>query len=165
MENMSLEDLNRGFDEVTTEDLSLVEMDQLVTKFAMARNEYEIRKKELSTFFAEEVEATALRLQSALEKAGKKSYKVDGLGTISLVHKQTVTTPKTVEEKRQLFNYILDSYGQDVLDSMVSINHNTLNSFYNAEAERAEDKAMFHLPGLGSPVVRTETRFTKQRSK
>jgi hypothetical protein len=144
---------------------ALNDVKTLVQEYVKAKEEYARRKESLSSFYAEEVERRQSLLIKSLEAAGLKSFKVDGLGTFGVVYKQTITTPKTIEEKRELFGYILDKYGQDFLDSIVSINHNSLNSFYNQEAEKSQDPALFHIPGLEAPSVKVEARFTKQRSK
>lgn len=63
---------------------------------------------------------------------------------------KSVTTPKNPEDKEQLFNYLK---GQDLFDSMVSINSATLNKLYKDLAEAAAKKGNldFRLPGIAEP--------------
>ncbi len=132
--------------------VSLEQMDLLVKWYLDKREAYEEAKK-ISTEKYHEYEAAEGKIIAALKAAGKKSYKVDGVGIFSLTFKEVVTTPKTAEEKQLVFSWIKDKYGEEVLTNMVSINHATLNSFYNQEAEKAEDRSLFEIPGLAAPTV------------
>lgn len=145
----------------TDEALSLDQMDALIKQMRDKREEYEEQKK-LATDKYKEYQELEHKVILALENSGKKSYKVDGLGTFSLVYKQVITTPKTVEDKRKFFDYVKEKYGDDYLDSLRSVNHQTLNSFYNEEAKNAEDPSMFGIPGLDQPTIKTEARFRKE---
>jgi hypothetical protein len=100
---------------------------------------------------------------NTLKALGKKSYKVDAIGNISLVTKNVVTVPKDVDSKRALFGWIKDTYGVDVLDDMVSINHQKLNGFYNQEAEKRQDDPMFHIPGLEAPTPAESISFRRAK--
>lgn len=144
-----------------SEAVSLEAMDSMIEEFTKLRDEYDAKKEEASKAW-ELVEKCQSKIMQALEKAGKKSYKVDGLGTFSVVQKQSVTTPKTLEEKSALYEYIRKKYGEETLFSKLNYHAASLNSFYNEEFEASGDP-MFHLPGVGQPVVRAEPRFTKAR--
>jgi hypothetical protein len=98
-----------------------------------------------------------------LKAAGKKSYPVDGLGTFTIIHKNSVCVPATLEAKRELFKWIEDTHGKDYLDSMVGIHSGKLNSFYNEEFDKSEDKSLFSIPGLEAPTLKEEARFTKKK--
>lgn len=146
------------WDEQAVQLLNLEDMDNLIKEMREARIKYEDKKKESTELYKEYQELETKAMQ-ALEAAGKKSYKVDGLGNFSIVVKQVVTTPKTIEEKRELFRWIQDKHGKDYLTSMVSINHQKLNSFYNESFKESSDKASFKIDGLEEPTARKETRF------
>lgn len=141
-------------------DVNLREMDALVKDMRARREAYDEAKKHASELYKEFAEVEGKVLQ-ALKAAGKKSYKAEGVGTFSIVNKQVVTVPKNLEDKRKVFEWITDKYGDDVLDSMRSINHMTLNSFYNEEVKKADDPSMFDIPGLEAPTIKEETRFRK----
>jgi HEPN domain-containing protein len=144
------------------EEVSLEAMDKMVANFKAARDEYDEKKKIASAAY-KEVETIQASIVAALSKAGKKSYKVDGLGTFSIVNKQTVKIPNELEDKRKLFEYIRKTYGDETADSMLSIHSGTLNSFYNQEIEKHIDDPAFHFPGIEAPTVRQEARFTKAK--
>ena len=138
--------------------LDLAEMDELVTAYKTARMAYN-EAKEASNIKHREYKEEEAKCIKALEAAGKKSYKVDGVGNFSVISKQTVTVPKTIEDKDKLFLWIEENYDNDFLTSMLSIHHGKLNSFYNEAYAECEDKALFELPGLEPPTFNTEARF------
>lgn len=64
--------------------------------------------------------------------------------------KTSVTTPKTMEDKQLLFQFLRE---RGVFDELVSVNSQTLNSFYKDCAEQAlkEGVLEFIMPGVGRP--------------
>lgn len=66
--------------------------------------------------------------------------------------KTSVTTPKTVEQKRELFKFLQDS---GMFDEMVSVNSQTLNSLYKSLADQAAKNGVldFKLPGVDEPTI------------
>lgn len=145
-----------GWDEPKAS-VDLAQMDQMIIKYKNLREEYDDAKKVAADKWAE-VEAIQELVMAALESAGKKSYKVDGVGTFSVVTKQVVGMPKTIEEKTMLFDHLQSKYGDETLVSLLTINWQSLNSFYNDEAEKSEDP-MFSFPGLAAPTAKKEPRF------
>lgn len=143
---------------------ALKAMDAIVQEYKAKRDEYDDEKKKLSKLW-EEVDKLQMKAVAALKAAGKSKWQVDGLGTFSIVTKYQITTPKTIEEKVELFDYIEKKYGKEVLEGMLSIHSGTLNSFYNQEFENSDsdEKLTFSLPGVGAPTAREEARFTKAR--
>jgi len=137
-------------------------LDALVEQYSREREDYEAAKKISGEKYAVYQE-TEVRLMNTLKALGKKSYKVDAIGNIILVTKNVVTTPKTLENKRELFGWINKLYGADVLDTMVSVNHQTLNSFYNQEAEKSVHDPLFHIPGLEMPTLTESVSFRRAK--
>lgn len=142
--------------------LDMSEMDNLITSMRNARIDYDDAKA-ISNEKHKAYKDLELEVIKALSDAGKSSYKLDGVGTFSVIDKLTVTTPKTVEEKAELFNWIDSQHGRDTLTTMLSINHQTLNSFYKESFESSDDKAMFSIPGLNEPTVTKEGRFRSSK--
>jgi len=151
-------------------ELNLKDMDDLIKEMREARELYD-EKKKASTDAYKDYAALETKVMLALEAAGKKSYKVDGLGTFTIVEKRVVTTAKTIEAKRKLYDWIQDKYGEEYLISILGVNHNTLNSFYNREyneyvekakaaQERGETIEPFDLP-LPEPTLQKSTSFRK----
>lgn len=153
------------WDQVTAEEISLEEMDALVREMARKWAAHESLKEQASALYLE-AEAAEAKVVAALKAAKKDSYKVDGLGTVSLTSKLVYRVPGTIEQKKKLFNFIRKNYGDETLMSMLGINHNTLNSFCTKEAEKAgQAKENFALPGLELPTSQEGTRFTKAKAK
>lgn len=150
------------WDEGQEAPVNLEQMDQMIADYRKLRDEYDDLKKVASDKWAE-VEEIQNKVIKALEAAGKKSYKVDGVGTFGIVYKQVVGMPKSVEGKEALFSHIKKEYGEETLLSMQTVNWQSLNSFFNAEAEKSGDP-MFLFPGMDAPTTRTEPRFTKAKT-
>lgn len=102
------------------------------------------------------------KVLAALKAKGKTKYEVEGVGRVNIIMKETYETPKTNEQKIALFNYIKSKYGPDVLMSMTSINHQTLNSWCNKEID--SDPSV-KIPGLNPPTSDEQVRFTVAKDK
>lgn len=86
-----------------------------------------------------------------MEETDRDKIHVKGHGTLYIMNRFTVQTPKSLEDKRALFHYLSD---KGIFDEMVSVNSQTLNSFYKTEMEQAiaEGNVDFKIPGVGDPV-------------
>jgi hypothetical protein len=146
--------------EVAASSVSLADLDAMVDDYKKKREEYEAAKKVSSELYkiAEEAEN---KIVSTLKAANKKSYKVDGIGTVTRVEKLVVTVPKDLEAKRSLFSWIKNKYGVDTLDDMISINHQKLNGFYNEEVDKHKDDPLFKIDGLDEPTAVESLSFRK----
>lgn len=142
------------------EKITVEEMDALLTEYVEKRRLYDEAKKASSEAYGD-LSVVENKVMSALKATGKKSYRLDGVGLFTKVEKQVVTVPKDVEKKRDLFAWIAEQYGKDVLDGMVSINHQKLNSFYNAEVEKHKDNPLFEIPGVDAPTAVETASFRK----
>lgn len=145
--------------------INMEQMDALIAQSVEAWEKYDVAKKASSELFAlaEEVDAKIL---AALKAAGKSKYYVDGLGTMGITQREIVTVPKTIEAKRKLFDYLRE-IGEEFFYSMLTVNSNTLNSWYNAKSEEAAEKGTlgFLVPGVDQPTMRETLRFNKERGK
>ena len=144
-----------------SENLTTHEIDDLIKSMRDKREKYEEAKKVSSDLYKEYKEEEHRVLQ-ALKNAEKSKYHVDGVGTVSVVARETVKVPKDLDDKRKLFQWIKEKYGDDALDSYLTIHSQSLNSFYKKELENSEQPELFSIPGLGEPTVTEETRFRKE---
>jgi len=151
---MSREDWEGPAEEISTKTLDIE-----ISYMQELRKKYEATKEVASEASAEYETQKELVLE-LLERAKKTKYSVDGLGTVNVLNKYMVKTPKELMEKRDFFAWIENRYGKDVLDGMVSINSQTLNSFVN---EVKEADAQIEIPGLGAPSHKKEIRFTVKK--
>jgi hypothetical protein len=147
---------------IETREVSTAELDQLISDYNTARADYEAQKA-ISNDRHERMESLKFEVIKLLQSAGKTKYEAEGIGKITLVEKLTVLTPKTLEEKQLFFGWLETKFGEDYLAYM-SINHQTLNSLYNAELKEAgENGTEFKVPGLDMPTTNTELRFSKSK--
>lgn len=158
MEQLSLEEWKK----VESVNLNLVEMKDLVTRYKEARDAHEAAKEEASARY-KLVDELETQIVNVLKAANMKSFKVDGIGNATIRNKYVVTTPKDGQSKWGVLKYIEHKYGQEVRDSYISINHASLNSFYNQEKEARVGDASFDIPGLSLPTLQETLSFTKAK--
>jgi hypothetical protein len=140
--------------------VNLGELDALVIEYKKRREAREAAEEE-STRLYKLMEETKVSILRILMDAGKSKYPVDGVGTVSIVNKYVVRTPKEITALRALRGYIISKYGAETADQMFTVNHQTLNSFFNKEKEAVEDPS-FVLPGCEAPTLEQQLRFTKK---
>lgn len=147
---------------ITTREVSTKELDELASAYNQKRVEYE-GAKAISNDLHAHMESAKFELIKLLQVAGKTKYEAEGIGKITLVDKLSVTTPKTLGDKQLLFGWLESKFGEDYL-AYLSINHQTLNSLYNAELKEAGDNGTeFSVPGLEPATTNTELRFSKTK--
>lgn len=142
-----------------------VTVDQLMAvaeELASARSTYETLKATASEAESK-VAAAEEKLVKLLEAAGLNKFHAAGVGTISLVTKMSVTTPKGHDDKEKFFNFLKEKYGKEGLYTYATVNHNSLNSLYNQLLEESAEPATFVIPGISAPTARTSLRLTRSK--
>lgn len=141
-------------------------LDQIVITMHAAREMYETAKAESTRLYNEYAELEG-KVIEALHQAGKTKYVVEGLGTVSLISKFVVPTPKTIEQKKAFFDYLRNTHGETVFWDKVGVNHMTLQTIYNSDMNEALEggNAAFKIPGLDDPTAMQSLRLTKERKK
>lgn len=149
------EQLETGTREITTR-----ELDEAVQKLWDLRKDYEAKKAISSEASAlcDEQETYVLDL---LEKANKKNYQLDGVAKVISVTKLQVNTPKDLDSKSAFFKWLKDNYGAEGFLAYLNINHNSLNTLWNNEFEKAEDKVTFKIDGINPPTEIKTLRVNK----
>lgn len=142
--------------------VTLDQMDGLVKEYREAREKYEVAKK-ASNEAHSIYQAMENKLVNTLKAANKKSYKVDGVGQATIVVKNVIQVPKTTDNKRELWSWIKEKYGVDVLDDMLSINSQKLTSWYNQEVEAHKADPLFTIPGIEAPTAVEHLSFTRAK--
>ena len=138
---------------VTTEQL-----DEAIAQMKLLRSQYE-EKKRLAAEAHSLVEEAENRVIGLLKASNKSKYEAEGVGLAYIVTKETWTVPKANDKKQELFNYIKQKYGPDVLMAMVGINFETLNSWAKKELEA---DPLQHIPGLEQPTSEEILYFRKR---
>ena len=139
-------------------EISVTEMDKLIQQLSEKRKEYEASKRASADKYRELEELETL-VTNTLKTAGRSKYEAEGVAAVDIRVRESFTTPKSVEDKTRLFNYIKNKYGADTLLTMTSINHATLNSWASKEIEA--DPGL-QIPGMQAP---TATEILYFRSK
>lgn len=163
MQTLDIEDVSL-FTNEEVRAVDTAELDRLIADMRQAEADYEEAKKVSDGKFHIREQKRQLVLQT-LVACGKSKYYVDGLGTASVIPDYSVPTPKTIEEKRQLFQYIRKTYNDDALMSLLSINYQSLNAFVKQELELHKEDPTFAVPGVGAPKAENKIRFTSERKK
>lgn len=75
--------------------------------------------------------------------------------------KSSVKVPQDPESKQSFFNYLKEI---GMFDSMITVNSQTLNSWYNKEIEvaRSNGKSEFQVPGIQPPVTYDDISVRKK---
>lgn len=143
-------------------EISTAVLDEKIQKMQEQWAEVE-RTKKIASEARELYDQMESEVMGLLKAAGKSKYYVEGLGTAYIVNRYVVKTPKTIEAKKQFFKYLREK-GEDVLFGMATVNHQTLNGFYNAEIKAATEAGKglgFKIPGLEEPTHEESLGFRK----
>lgn len=153
-----MDEFNFGFEEKPLDQTTIQELDGMVKKCFQLRAEYEALKDQASEKHGE-YEAMQAKVQNVLEATGRLKHETPGAGTISLVTKYQVSFPKDSEDAAKFRQYLMDNG----LDSMLTMNHQTLNGFFKSKLEEAGDGAdpSKVLPGIGNPEARVTVSMRK----
>ena len=144
-------------------EVSTDELDKLAQNVKSLEDDYREKKRVSSDAYALYTESRDVLLQTLVD-CGKSKYFVDNIGTFSIADIYKVRVTKTPEANEQMLNYISEKYGSDVYYSMVGVNYQTINAFYNAESEIAASEGKeFNLPGVEAPTHVQELRFRKAK--
>lgn len=146
-----------------TNPLTLEELDGLVKTYVAARQAYDAQRA-ISNEREKEKYKAEQDLLSALKAADKKTYRVEGVGSISRREKFAVRVPNG-DQKRAFLEY-LQKRGEDVFYNLVTVNYNTLNGFYASEMEAAEAEGVFPfvIPGLEDPILTEGITFREEKA-
>ena len=146
----------KEIDKVTVE-----EFEGLVDTIAKQRDVCDGKKEELK----EENRKLAVLEEKAvllMKKLGRTNYK--GLsGTMYIGHRLSVKVPAGDENRSKFFDYLK---GKGIFDRMITVNSNTLNSYYKTEHEKAEADGKlseFKIPGIDEPTIVERLNFKRSK--
>lgn len=130
-------------------EVNLTEFDGLCRAIFAQRSVVEAKELELKkeTERLEELKTKALKI---LKDAGKEKFLVEGQGTLYIHNRYTVSTPKDPEERKKFFGYLR---AKGVFEDLITVNHQTLNSFWKEEREASNNDPDFTIPGIGEPTL------------
>jgi len=121
----------------------------LVSELWDVRAQIDSEKQILSMFNAQKEKLESLIIR-AMQTSELERFDGDKC-TVFRKSKSSVKVPASPQEKKQLLDY-LKSIG--MFDSMITVNSQTLNSWYNKEIEiaRSNGKSEFQVPGIAEPT-------------
>lgn len=147
-----------------TGDITLTNLQELIRDYAKLREE-----KDAAESVAKEIGARARDLSAKitmiLQENKQDNFRVSGVGLVSLKKYESVPSVKTEGDRRDLWKYIVDKYGETVAYSTFSVHAKTLEAFYKQEraALPKEDQVFFRLPGVGEPAVHYDISFRSDK--
>jgi hypothetical protein len=153
-----MDDMNFGFSEKPLDQTTIQELDAMVKQCFTLRAEYESLKDQASDKHTE-LETMQAKVQSILEATGRLNHSTPGAGTIGVRTQYTISFPKDSERAAEFRQYLVDNG----LDSMLTMNHQSLNAFYKSKLEEAGEDAdpSQVLPGIGAPEQRITLSMRK----
>lgn len=131
--------------------VTVADMNVLVERIFKKREEKELAEIEVTKINKELTELKAEAV-AYLKELGQEGFKSPA-GSISIRHLWRVGLPKTEEDRAKFFQYLKD---QGVYEQYITVNSQSLNSYYMAEWEiaRKEGRGMeFSIPGVGQPTL------------
>ena len=149
------------WDAVDVKEISLEEMDAMVKELQEHWKAVE-EIKAIAKDVRDKYDAYEKKVLEALKNSKKSKYQVDGLGTVYISNRYVTRVPKDLTAKEKLFNWIKATKGGETLLAMVSINHQTLNSFLNQEYEVNPGCIV---PGVEAPTHEETLGFRAERKK
>jgi predicted RNase H-like nuclease (RuvC/YqgF family) len=153
-----MDDFNFGFEEKPLNLTTIQELDSMVKTMFEKRAEVE-RLEDQASDLNKEVEKLKAKVMSILEATGRLNHDTPGVGKVTAVTKYQVSFPKDEENASKFRQYLLDNG----MDSMLTLNHQTLNAFYKSKLEEAGEGAdpTSVLPGIGNPEARVTLSMRK----
>jgi predicted nuclease with TOPRIM domain len=153
-----MDEFNFGFEEKPLDQTTIQELDTMVKQCFALRAEYDELKDKASEKHSE-YEALQAKIQNILEATGRLNHETPGAGKITLVTKSQVSFPKDEVNAAKLRQYLLDNG----MDSMLTMNHQSLNGFFKSKLEELGDGAdpTKVLPGIESPEARVTVSMRK----
>lgn len=145
MDNMNF------FEEKPLSEVSVAELQAMVKELFEKRKEVE----ELEEVVKEKnayVDGLKQKVLSILEAHNQDNFQVSGVGSVYRSTKMQVSYPKDPEQAAKFRQYLIDNG----MESMLTLNHQTLNAFYKSKVSEAESQGLpidNVLPGISEPSV------------
>jgi hypothetical protein len=146
-----MEEFSFGLEEKELSSTTIQELDAIVKDMFAKRDEAERLESEASEL-NKQVEALKAKVMSILEATGRMNHETPGAGKVYTQTKYQVSFPKEQEQADLFRSYLIENG----MDSMLTMNHMTLNAFFKSKLEEAGENAdpSRVLPGIGAPEQR-----------
>ena len=141
-------------------ELTINDFETVCDNIAKKRAECDAQKDILKQH-NEQLEALELKAIEMLELCERDNFPGKA-GTIYTSQRTSVTMPKDPEERDKFFRYLRE---KGAYDSLITINSQSLNSYYKTEREQAIEAGNldWNIPGLGEAKIFTTIGFRKSK--
>lgn len=158
-----MSELDEWDGQIEDRSITTAQLDYEVTQLQAAKLVYEEAKAKSDASFAV-YDQQRTKLVNILTAANKKSYKVDGVGLVTVKEQAKVQTPKTPEEKAELFKWLKEEMGAEGFLTYATVNHAQINSLHKLKSEEYAEKGInFTMPGVGLPTTEKILSFTRSK--
>lgn len=126
--------------------IPLSDLDAAVNEMAELSAQIDAYEEQIKGLNAQKA-ALQLKVIAALDATERKSYST-ARARVTKVSRFQVSMPKDPESRAKFFDYLRE---RGVFENLVSVNYQTLNSFYKEQFEQAKDSGDidFAIPGIG----------------
>ena len=143
------------------EDVSIDDMDSAITELREAKSEYDVVKKDVDRYKVR-VDEAQRKVMDLMKRAGKETYIVEGIGRATLREELSVRTPKSPEQKKAFFDWILKHMGEDAYYAYLNVNSQSLNSLFKQKVEEYGLRGeVLEIDGLEPATSFTKLSFRK----
>lgn len=149
---------------MSEQSITIADMQKLVEEYASLREE-KAKAEDVLKEINQRVTDSSNRITMLLQDNKQDNFRVSGVGLVSLKKTESVPTPKTEGDRRALWKYIVDKYGESVAYSTFAVHAATLNAFFKQERQELpkEEQLFFQLPGTGEPSVHYSIAFKSDK--
>jgi len=142
--------------------VTVADLDKLVEDMKAAYADQEVKKAA-----ATEANKNVMRLESKmvayLKELNRENYSTPW-GTPYIIENWKVNNPETNEDKKAFFDFLREKGGEALVLKYMTVNNNSLNSFYKSEKKEAEKKQeLLNIPGIGAPKLHESLGFRKAK--
>lgn len=137
---------------------TIAELNQKAERIKKLRDQ-ETEASNAKKIVTQELELAEREFMETLKADGLDNFR-SKVGLLSISHRKSVKTPKTDQDKAALYAYLKEL---GMYDRMISVNSQTLNSFYNDQFEQAKERGEtdFEIPGLNEVTITETLSFKK----
>lgn len=129
--------------------VTLEEIEALGKKIVAARAEVD-RVADIKKELEQNVLDLELKMLEILHETGRTNFPLADGTSVYINRRLSFTIPKTPESKVEFFNYLRS---KGVFENLITVNHQTLNSFCKAETEAALARGELpSIPGIAPPT-------------
>lgn len=143
-------------DAITVKEFERLASEMLALKFKIEEMQKAVDRE------SEKLSELQEKILGAMNDLGKTEYIIEGMGKVAVDNKESVTVPKTIEDKKALFAWLEK---RDMFYEFVNVNSQTLNRLYNEEMEAALQRGELEvkIDGIAPPKPYQKIRIVKAR--